>query len=136
MSVERRMMQESVAMASEPADAFTDLPRGEWRDVFFSLPEQVKELVVMDMSRSDIEGFVDELDPDEVTDVLGYADEEVRDSILSGVDQQRRERIEYLLSFDPESAAGVMTLDYVTVGRVERRRRGDGTRPPVRGEHR
>lgn len=108
-------IQEAVAMASEPSTPFTDLPVNEWRDVFFGLTEDVKEHLIADMSRDELERFIHRLDPDEVTDVLGYTDEETREAVLATLDSERREKIDFLLSFDPESAAGVMSLDYVTV---------------------
>ena len=107
-------------MSAEPAVPFADLPRDERRDVFFSLPETARESLVADMSRSALEAFTDRLDPDEVTDVLGYADAETREAVLATLDAERREKIDFLLSFDPESAAGLMNLDYVTVDRGRR----------------
>jgi len=108
-------IQESLAVAPEPSDLFIDLPRDQRRDVFFSLSEDVRNHLITDMSRSELETFIDRLDPDEVTDVLGYTDEETREVLLTTLDSERREKINFLLSFDPETAAGVMSLDYVTV---------------------
>jgi len=102
-------------VAPEPSDLFIDLPRDQRRDVFFSLSEDVRNHLITDMSRSELETFIDRLDPDEVTDVLGYTDEETREVLLTTLDSERREKINFLLSFDPETAAGVMSLDYVTV---------------------
>ena len=107
--------QQTVGMASEPSEPFTDLPREEWREVFFALPETVRERLVEDMDRSQLQTFVDRLDPDEVTDVLGYADEATREAVLATLDSERREKADFLLSFNPESAAGLMDLDFVTV---------------------
>jgi magnesium transporter len=106
---------ETISMSPEPSVPFTDLALTEWRDVFFGLAEDVRQALVVDMSREELEQFIDRLDPDEVTDVLGYADSETREALLATLDSQRREKIDFLLSFDPESAAGLMTLDYVTV---------------------
>ncbi|WP_394739072.1 magnesium transporter [Natronococcus roseus] len=117
MASQLRDVQETIAMSPEPSDPFTDLPRGEWRDVFFALPEHVREVLVADMDRGQLETFIDRLDPDEVTDVLGYVDEETREALLATLNTRRREKIDFLLSFDPESAAGLMSLDYVTVDR-------------------
>ncbi|MFW5965148.1 MAG: magnesium transporter [Halodesulfurarchaeum sp.] len=108
-------IQEAIAMDPDPSDPFTDLPHREWREVFFALSEDVKEHLVLDMSREELERFIDKLDPDEVSDVLGYTDEETQQALLTTLDTRRREKIEFLLSFDPESAAGVMSLDFVTV---------------------
>jgi len=60
--------------------------------VFFQLPETVRASLVADMDREALRRFVRRLDED------------------------RRERTEFLLGFSPESAAGLMHLDYVTVG--------------------
>ena len=108
-------IQETIAMASEPSAPFTDLPVNEWRVVFFGFTDDVKEHLIADMRRDELETFIDRLDPDEVTDVLGYTDEETREDMLATLDSERRKKIDFLLSFDPESAAGVMSLDYVTV---------------------
>lgn len=104
-------------MSPEPSVPFAELSRDERRDMFFSLPEPAREALVADMGRSQLERFTDRLDPDEVTDVLGYADAETREAVLATLDAERREKIDFLLSFDPESAAGLMNLDYVTVDR-------------------
>ena len=108
-------VQETIAMSRQPAEAFTALPEREWRDAFFALPESVRETVAIGMRPSQLEAFVDRLDPDETTDLLGYVDESTRETLLATLDKSRREKVDFLLSFDPESAAGVMSLDYVTV---------------------
>ncbi|WP_418282006.1 magnesium transporter [Halorubrum sp. DTA98] len=127
-------IQETIAMSSVPSDPFTALPRTKWRDVFFGLPEDVQEHLVADMSRSELETFIDRLDPDEVTEVLRYTDEGTRDALLTTLDSERREKIDFLLSFDPESAAGLMSLDYVTI--EETRRFSDVTERVRRFEER
>jgi magnesium transporter len=84
--------------------------------VFFQLPEAVQQSVIEDLPYQQLYGFVRRLDPDEATDVLVSANENRRESILRQLDDDRRKKIEFLLEFDPESAAGIMHLDYVTVG--------------------
>ena len=108
-------LQQTLALSSDPADEFATLSRSRKRDVFFTLPEPVREDLVADMDREQLRRFVGNLDPDEATDVLGYAPEAVREDVLSHLDANRREKVSYLLSFDPESAAGLMDVDYVTV---------------------
>lgn len=115
MASQLRDVQETIAMSPEPSDPFTDLPPGEWRGVFFELPENVRETLITDMSQSQLKAFIDRLDPDEVTDVLGYVDEDTREALLTTLDTERREKIDFLLSFNPRSAAGLMNLDFVTV---------------------
>jgi magnesium transporter len=106
---------QAIATSASPGETFADQPRDRRREVFFSLPEAVRGQLVADMSPDQLRAFVTRLDPDEATDVLGYAEEATREATLSAIERARRERIDFLLSFDPESAAGVMDLDYVTV---------------------
>ena len=115
MEREETDVQETISMSPEPAEPFTTLRDREWRDVFFALTEDVRDAVANGMSPTQLETFIDRLDPDEITDVLGYVDESTRERLLETLDNSRREKVEFLLSFDPESAAGVMNLDYVTV---------------------
>jgi magnesium transporter len=111
----REALQQAIATSSSPAETFGEQPRARHSEVFFALPEAVRGRLVADMSTDQLHSFVRRLDPDEATDVLGYADETTREATLSAIESARRKRIDFLLSFDPESAAGVMDLDYVIV---------------------
>jgi len=108
-------LQQTLALSPDPAEEFVTLSRRRKREVFFTLPETVRDELVADMDRDQLRQFVRQLDPDEATDVLGYADEAVREEVLNTLDATRREKIDFLLSFNPESAAGLMDVDYVTV---------------------
>lgn len=109
-------IQQTIVASSTPSDVFQDLSLERRRQVFFALPETVRERLVEDMSRTQLRRFVRRLDPDEAADVLGYATDDIRETVLADLDSDRREKVEFLLSFNPESAAGLMDLDYVTVG--------------------
>ena len=107
--------QQAVVYGESPAGAFAELQRRRKREVFFSLQDPARRALVADMSDDALREFVRKLDPDEATDVLGYADEPTRVAVLEELTSNRREKIDFLLSFDPESAAGLMDLDFVTV---------------------
>ena len=109
-------IQQSVAASPTPATEFGQLPRSRQREVFFLLPGTIQQALVRDMTNEQLRQFVRRLDPDEVADVLGLADENTRADVLRRLDEDRREKVEFLLGFSPESAAGLMHLDYVTVG--------------------
>jgi magnesium transporter len=115
MDHEIESLQQTIAASSAPGEVFADQSRERRRELFFALPDAVRERLVADLSRDQLRTFVRRLDPDEATDVLGYAGEETREAVLSALRSDRREKIDFLLSFDPESAAGVMDTDYVTV---------------------
>ena len=118
MSITSEALQDAgqtIATSQTPATEFRQLSRARQRELFFRLPELVQEALVADMSPTQLKQFVRRLDPDEATDVLGFADEETRTAVLRRLGEDRREKIEFLLEFSPETAAGLMDLDYVTV---------------------
>ncbi|MDS0298363.1 magnesium transporter [Halogeometricum sp. S1BR25-6] len=119
MTEETADVQQAIAASPTPAAEFADLSRRRQVEVFFSLPQTVQKSLLADMDVAQVRRFVRRLDPDEGADVLGLADEETRAEVLRRLDQDRREALSYLLEFDPETAAGLMHLDYVTVD-VER----------------
>jgi magnesium transporter len=108
-------IQQAIAMSSTPATTFENLLQERKREVFFHLPEMIRKSLVADMSREQLRAFVHGLDPDDGADVLELVDEQTRERILRELDDNRREKIGFLLEFDPESAAGLMDLNYVTV---------------------
>jgi len=132
---------QAIAVSSTPAAEFGSLSQSQQRQVFFQLPETAQASLVSDMDRDQLQAFVRRLDPDEVADVLGFADEGIRESVLQRLDEDRREKAEFLLEFSPESAAGLMHLDYVTVDvdrsladvarRVERHEERTGRFPTI-----
>jgi magnesium transporter len=117
MSVDDRSadIQQTLAISSNPASEFAELSHNEQRRIFFQLPESMRQSLAEDMDAEQLRRFVRRLDPDEVADVLGYADETIREDVLRKLDQDRQEKVSFLLEFSPESAAGLMHLDYVTV---------------------
>ena len=48
---------------------------------------------------------------------MGLLDEETEGAVLGQLDVDRQERIEFPLKLGPDSAAGMMYLEYVTVGK-------------------
>ncbi|WP_409025377.1 magnesium transporter [Halalkalicoccus salilacus] len=108
-------IQQVLATSSSPGEEFQALSWSRQREVFFQLPESVQQSVIDDLTHRQLYDFVRRLDSDEATDVLIFTDQESQELILRQLDDNRREKIEFLLKFDPESAAGIMHLDYVTI---------------------
>ncbi|MFP4229473.1 MAG: magnesium transporter MgtE N-terminal domain-containing protein, partial [Salinivenus sp.] len=108
-------LQHDIAHSDAPAEAFHALPAAQQRDVFFHLPDSLRESIVVDLAPEQVRQFVRRLDPDEGTDVLGLLDDDMREQVLQTLSEERRKKLEFLLEFSSESAAGLMDLDYVTV---------------------
>lgn len=72
MSESLQDVQQAIAASSSPAAEFGQLSRARQREVFFGLPETVRESLVADMDEGALRRFVRGLDPDEGADVLGF----------------------------------------------------------------
>ena len=108
-------VQLAIANSPAPAEEFDRLSRERKRELFFRFPQSLQESLVADMDTEHLQSFVRRLDPDELTDVLALAPDERRKAVLQQLDENRREKVEYLLGFESESAGGIMRLNYVTV---------------------
>lgn len=59
--------------------------------------------------------LLEHLDPNDATDLLQLLPEKARNKLLEKLDKKFQEAISVLLQFDPDTAAGLMSLDYIQV---------------------
>jgi sporulation protein YlmC with PRC-barrel domain len=113
---------------SDLADILEDLSPAEREVVFQSLDEEVaaetleevdpklqKELLDK-LDEEEIADIVEEMDPGAAADLLAELPEERADAILEEMEPEDRQEVEELLEFDEDSAAGIMTTDFVYLG--------------------
>jgi magnesium transporter len=84
--------------------------------VLLSLSYKLRERLLRDMTDSDLLQVLHSADPDDVTDLLQIVDEQRRNYLLKALNDSLRNKVEFLLGFDPKTAAGIMSLDYVIAG--------------------
>ncbi len=63
------------------------------------------------LSVTEATAIIAEMSPDDAVDVLDEIDEEQRDTILNNLEQEDAEELRALLSFDSETAAGLMNTE-------------------------
>lgn len=59
--------------------------------------------------------ILDEMSNDEITDLVGELEENEKQDILSKMDKDDKEDIERLLTFEPDTAGGIMTTEYISI---------------------
>lgn len=94
---------------------------------FFSMPtnKQAFEMANMDiilrkrllkhLSNEKITKIINYLDPDEITDILQELNPIKRKSIMLNLNKHIQEKITFLLKFNPNIAAGIMSLEYIEI---------------------
>lgn len=80
----------------------------------FATPRVKRELLLR-MPEDTLVDLLEALDPDEATDILQLLSKSKREAVLRLLSEELKGALSTLLEFDAETAAGLMTLDYVQV---------------------
>jgi magnesium transporter len=101
--------------AQERAEAFRELPADARATMLLRSPEAVRREILHGTSDVEIVAALEFLDPDEATDMVQLLPARRRSRIVVRLNKTLREGVEFLVGFDAETAAGVMTVDYIQV---------------------
>jgi magnesium transporter len=91
------------------------LPRDRAADVLEYLNEELRAEILEAMSAPQAAALVSQMTPDDRADVLDEIEEEHAEDILSAIPIEARRETERLLAYDPDSAGGLMTTEFVSV---------------------
>jgi len=82
-------------------------------EVLSYLEDAIVERLIADYSVTSIAAILKEMDDDDAADLLANVDEEKAGQILRLMGREEREEIEDLLSYEDDTAGGIMTTDFV-----------------------
>ena len=85
----------------------------EAAEVIDDLPDAYAAEIMEDLAPSQAAAILDELRSDEAADLLGDLDEEDSDAILDEMDAPAAENIRELMSYEPETAGGLMVTEHL-----------------------
>ena len=85
--------------------------------VMLNLSKNIQKRIICKLHSPEVLDFIHYLDPDDATDLVQLLPSKRRKKIVESLDVALKEKVEFLLRFDPKSAAGVMSLDYVQATR-------------------
>lgn len=102
------------------ADLLLALPQHRAADVLEYLDDEVRSEVLERMPTRQAAALVTEMTPDERADVLEDLEEERADEILAKIPTAEREETERLLAYEPDTAGGLMTTEFVSVSEDEK----------------
>ncbi len=81
--------------------------------VILKLATKIQKDLLAQLNDEELITLLNYPDPDEVTDILQLVDERRAQNILEKFSANLKEKVEFLLKFNPKAAAGLMNLDYV-----------------------
>ncbi|HRQ77259.1 MAG TPA: magnesium transporter [Gemmatimonadaceae bacterium] len=91
------------------------LPSERAAAVLEYLDEELRIELLETMPATQAAALITEMDPDERADALEEMDEDVADHILEAIPARERAETERLLQYEPDSAGGLMTTEFVSV---------------------
>ncbi|MFN8633140.1 MAG: magnesium transporter [Chloroflexota bacterium] len=108
-------------------DALGELEPVELRRLFATLGDEtlaelLAEIDAFDaarligkLTRAEAADVLEEMDPDDAADVVGELPPDDAEAILSEMEHEEASDVRELLAYPPESAAGIMTTDFVAI---------------------
>ncbi|NOQ55729.1 MAG: magnesium transporter [Nanohaloarchaea archaeon] len=105
-----------IMIATDKIKVFRDIPVNEQGFVLLNISKTIRERIINKLKSIEIINLMHYLDPDDSTDLLqNIKSERRRNNIIEKLSADIKDKVEYLLKFDPASAAGIMSLDYIEV---------------------
>ncbi|WP_196001549.1 magnesium transporter [Clostridium sp. 1001271B_151109_B4] len=96
-------------------DILYRLPEGLIADIIDEADNEEKYSILMEFSENKQKNIVEEMSSDELTDLLGMLDEEKANKILEKMTDEDARKVRQLLSYDPDTAAGIMATEFVAL---------------------
>ncbi len=101
--------------SKHPEVYFKKIPSNTQGFVIQEIPPVLQKNILKKLKNQEIKEFLKYLDPDDIADILQLIDKRRAKTILSKLETYLSQKTSLLLSFDPESAGGLMSLDYIQV---------------------
>ncbi len=84
-------------------------------EVLSELPDEVQSQILERMNSEDVVAATEGLETDDIADILQQLPEQVIKDVLQRMSWQDRQRVERVLSYDDDTAGGLMNTDTITV---------------------
>jgi len=84
-------------------------------DVLVELSDEVRQAFIEGMDAEELMAAAEEMELDDLADLVGDLPEAVSAQLVKSMDAQDRERLKTVLSFEPDTAGGLMNVDTVSV---------------------
>lgn len=94
---------------------FLELEQDKRVEMLQSVTPSVRRDLLQRMPDEELCNLLQAISPDEATDMLQTISKGKREKVLNLLSGELKDSLSTLLAFDPETAAGLMTLDYIQV---------------------
>lgn len=96
-------------------ELFLSLSEQQQIELLLILTAHIKKDLLTHLPEDDVVRLMEKVDPDDATDLLQLLGTRKRQRILEHLSQEIKDTVSQLLEFDPQTAAGLMNVDYIQV---------------------
>jgi magnesium transporter len=100
-------------------ELFQSLDVKEQSRTLLHLSKNIQSQLLSELKKDIVIPLIEQLDPDDATDLLQTLSKRKQKEILEDVGTELRSKISLLLQFDPQTAAGLMSLNYIQIDENE-----------------
>ncbi len=113
--MQNSMLHKLIASPKERMSVFREMPPNTQGFILLNLSKHIRSEILSKLKDQEVIDLLHYLDPDEATDLLQNIPPRRRKKIIKRLSRDIREKVEFLLRFDPRTAAGIMSLSYIEV---------------------
>jgi magnesium transporter len=84
-------------------------------DLMTSISQFKQEMLIKSLTSESAKLLLAEMDPDDLTDFIQAVTPEVRQSVWDSLDEEAKRETQFLLKFDSDDAAGLMTPRFLAI---------------------
>ncbi|AHC14199.1 magnesium transporter [Salinispira pacifica] len=99
----------------EAMEIFLLLQLDQKVELITHLSEAEQEWLLKSLSLEKIRELLDEIEPDDLADIIQAVSHDVRSSVWKSLSEEARRETQFLLKFDSDDAAGLMTPRYIAL---------------------
>lgn len=99
----------------EATNLFVILPLEQKAELLTELVPGDQEWLIENLPLDNAREIFEKIEPDDLVDIIQTLDDEVRDNVWRSLSEEARSQMEFLLRFDEEHAAGIMTTRYLAI---------------------
>lgn len=94
---------------------FAALPKDQQQQVLMRLSRHIQPQLLSELDKETVVPLLESLAPDDTTDLLQTLPKKKQKELLEYLSDELQSKISKLLEFDPKTAAGLMSLNYIQV---------------------
>lgn len=118
MIVKNTKWEISFKLLSSPKKAvslFKEVPYNQRGSVLLGLSNSMQQKILSKLKTEETLNMFHYLEPEEITDLLQNVDDSQRKVLVENLRPNVKKKVEFLIKFNPKTAAGIMSLDYIIV---------------------